>query len=618
MKRLFYVTLALFVFITKVKSQNETWTDGVACIIYSHCTSCHNPNGIAPFSLTTYSDAFLHRYSIASSVTDKYMPPFPPKQDKQKYAHANTLTATEIQQLQNWVANAAPLGNAGNVPTPPVYITNYQLLNADIVKQIPNFTVNTSTDLYRCFVLPANNATQQMIQSLEVVPGDRSIVHHVLVYQDTSSIPLQLDLADPLPGYTAFGGTSSQSSTLISGYTPGQGVFNFAPGFGTKLLPNSYIILQIHYPGGISNAIDSTQIRIKYGSNTLRNVVTAPYLNHTTTLTNGPLFIPANTVKTFYSQIAVPYNLTLTGILPHMHLIGTTIKAYCVKPNGDTIHLIDIPNWDFHWQGAYQFQKPILLPQGSIVRGEATYDNTLGNLHNPNNPPQDVRLGESTTDEMMLIYFNLSAYLPGDTSIIIDTASHIAHYGSCNSSPFPLNIVSFTGAINNHVAEIFWKVENEQNVKMYSVERSIDGIRFSTVGSRSAFNANNAQYSFTNDIEGIDAPVIFYRIKQVNISGEIFYSKRIALQTKVKGSKEVIIYPNPVASYMDISFNSFSKQEATMKIVTLSGKTVYTRTFTVQKGSNTISIDDISQFPKGAYLLEIQLDNEKLMGRFVK
>ena len=618
MRKIFYLAILFTCLFQNVNGQNATWTDGVACIVYSHCTSCHNTNGIAPFSLTTYSDAFLRRYSIAAAVQDKRMPPFPPNQDKQKYGHANTLTATEIQQLQDWVSNSAPLGNASNVPTPPVYSTNYQMVNADLVKQIPNFTVNTTTDLYRCFVLPANNSTQQMIQSLEVVPGDRSIVHHVLVYQDTSSIPLNLDLADPLPGYIAFGGTASQTSQLISGYTPGQGVFNFAPGFGAKLLPNSYIILQIHYPAGTNNAVDSTQIRMKYGSSTLRNVTTAPYLNHTTSLTNGPLFIPANTVKTFYSQVNSPYNLTLTGIMPHMHLIGTKIKAYYVKPTGDTIPLIDIPKWDFHWQGFYQFQKPLFIPIGSVVYGEATYDNTSSNPNNPTSPPQNVSLGESTTDEMMLIYFNLSAYLPGDTSIIIDTSSHYVHHESCNSVAFPLNIVSFTGAINNNITQLQWRVENEQDVKNYSIERSIDGINFSMVGNKNSVNAASALYDFTDYIEGVNSSIIYYRIKQMNKSGEVFYSNKIALQKVEKENQYAKIYPNPVTNFLLVNFNSLTRQEGTINIYSIAGKLVYSKMYSIQKGYNSITINELGKLTKGAYLLEVLLGDGKLNGKFVK
>jgi hypothetical protein len=446
--RLFCLILFSFFAISKPTdsfAHTPTWTDGIACIIYSHCTNCHNPKGIAPFSLIRYEDVFANRLSIAASVQAGSMPPFPPNENKRKYAHANTLSKHERDDIIRWVNNFAPLGNADNIPAPPIYNNNFQMNDADMVLQIPAFTVNTTNDLYRIFVLPLNNATQKFIEKIEIVPGNREIVHHALVFQDSSLLPLQLDNNDPLPGYSAFGGTGSNSSKLITGYTPGQGIYQYPPGFGAAVLPRSYICLQIHYPGGISNQVDSTQIRIKFGSGNLRNVTTVAALNHNTTLTNGPLFIPANTIKTFYSQQNVTINRTLSGIMPHMHLLGTKIRSYCIKPNGDTIHLIDIPKWDFHWQGFYQFQKPILLPAGSVLYGEATYDNTSSNPDNPHSPPRDVRQGEGTDDEMMLIYFNLSTYQPSDTSIVIDTSTHIAHLNNCsntetNTDPNKINI----------------------------------------------------------------------------------------------------------------------------------------------------------------------------------
>ncbi|MFM9060847.1 MAG: hypothetical protein ACKOQP_04180, partial [Bacteroidota bacterium] len=56
---------------------SATWTDGVACIVYSHCTPCHNNQGIGPFPLTTYNEVYANRYSIAASVQARSMPPFP-------------------------------------------------------------------------------------------------------------------------------------------------------------------------------------------------------------------------------------------------------------------------------------------------------------------------------------------------------------------------------------------------------------------------------------------------------------------------------------------------------------------------------------------------------------
>jgi hypothetical protein len=510
----FLIIAALTAIYNTSAAHSPTWTDGIACIIYSHCTNCHNDNGIAPFSLMTYNDVYQNRFAIQASVAAKSMPPFPPKQDKQQYAHANTLDQHEIDEITDWVNNFAPLGNANQIPTPPVYTAGAQLSNPDKVLQIPTYTVNTTTDLYRCFVLPLNNANQEFIQQIEVIPGNRDIVHHALVFQDTSSIPINLDAADPIPGYTAFGSTGSATSKLVLGYTPGQGLFNYAQGFGARIAPNSYIVIQIHYPGGVSNKVDSTKVLLKYGPSMLRNLSSAAILNHNSTLVNGPLTIPANTVKTFNNQFFVANNTVVTGVLPHMHLIGKSIKAISVSPSSDTTVLVDIPEWDFHWQGFYQFQKPLLIPAGSTLYGEATYDNTSNNPNNPNNPPLTVVKGEGTSDEMFLIYFNFAPYIAGDTNIIVDTSSHFVHAVSCQTP------TSIQPSFKHNSIELF---PNPANDKLYisGLDNQSEVQLFSVNGK--VISSTTLQPNMPLQISDLTTGVYYIQIQLSN--GQMLYRK---------------------------------------------------------------------------------------------
>jgi hypothetical protein len=80
-----------------------------------------------------------------------------------------------------------------------------------------------------------------------------------------------------------------------------------------------------------------------------------------------------------------------------------------------------VNDWDFHWQGFYMFRKLKKVPVGSRLRAEATYDNTPANPENPNSPPQDVHVGEATTDEMMIVFFVFTMYQAGDENIIADS-----------------------------------------------------------------------------------------------------------------------------------------------------------------------------------------------------
>ena len=420
-----------FLLIASHSFSQTTWNKNISCIIYSHCTGCHNPNGLAPFSLTTYNDVYNYRNSLVSVIESRKMPPHLPDPNYSHFAGENVLKADEIQLIKDWVNNNSPEGTASPLPE-PVYNQTEALTNPDSRLKIPTFQIpNTGEDLYQAFVISNPSPTVKYISKIEVVPGNRNIVHHVLVFQDTSYRVVANDSSYNGPGYLSFGGVGSNSAKLIGTWVPGSGITEFPSGMGIKLDAGSRIVVQIHYPNGSAGQTDSTKLNIQYNSSTLRNVNITPILNNNN-LTNGPLDIPANTTKTFYAQYTVPVNVTVVSVGPHAHLLCKSFECYGIPPSGDTIKFIKIDDWDFHWQGGHNFQKPIKIPAGTVLYSKAFYDNTTNNPENPNNPPQRVTLGEATTDEMMLIYFGFLLYQNGDENIIVDSAVHLKHYLNCD------------------------------------------------------------------------------------------------------------------------------------------------------------------------------------------
>jgi len=415
-----------------VRAQNATWNDNVACIMYTRCTSCHHDGGIAPFSLMTYDNAVATAYGVLHAVNTGSMPPWPPDPNYRSFAHERVLTQQEIDIINEWVTGGMPLGS-GIPPMPPVYDNPEAITSPDLVLTMPNFTVSSvGNDVYRCFVIPSGLLQDRYIREIEVVPGNREAVHHVLLYQDVSATPALLDAADPGPGYTSFGGTGSSASVLIGGWVPGQGKKVYPGSMGVKIPAGASIVMQVHYPATANGQQDQTKVNIKFASGNVREVSILAPLNHGG-LNEGPLIIPANTVRTFTANYLIPaVNLTVLDVAAHMHLIGKSIKAWAVTPLGVTIPLIDIPEWDFHWQGMYDYRQPLRIPAGSLLYSTATYDNTSANPNNPNNPPQMVTVGESTTDEMMLIYFGYTIHFPGDENIVIDTSTTVQTHNNCD------------------------------------------------------------------------------------------------------------------------------------------------------------------------------------------
>lgn len=286
---------------------------------------------------------------------------------------------------------------------------------------MPAYTSNAAMgDVYRCFVLPTGLTADKFITAFEAIPGNRSIVHHVLIYADTTGTSTTLDANDPGPGYTSFGGIGTDDAILLGGWVPGSTPTQFPAGFGERLPKNAKVVMQIHYPAGTSGMRDSTELHFFFSSSSaVRNVYVTPVLNYFSNITPA-LVIPANTVKTFVEQQLIPLNVSMLGIAPHMHLLGQNIESFGVGPAGDTQRYISIPKWDFHWQDFYMLRSLKKVTAGTTVFAKATYDNTASNPFNPNNPPKTVTAGEATTDEMMLVYFVYTLYQPGDENIVID------------------------------------------------------------------------------------------------------------------------------------------------------------------------------------------------------
>jgi hypothetical protein len=396
---------------------DNTWSDTVANVMYSKCTSCHHEGGIGGFSLVNYEEAYPYRFAIKFAVEEKRMPPWPANPDYREFAHQRVLSDKEIEVIVDWVEDGAPIGDAEAIPKAPTYTNEAVIKHADFVGKMEEYeSVAQNNDEYRCFVIPTNFNEDKVVSAIEVIPGNSEIVHHVLLFQDGSGSPEQLDQRDEGPGYSSFGGTGSNESTLMAGWVPGNGPAFFPKGMGITLKKGTSLVMQVHYPAGSNGETDKTEVRLKFSDEeNTREVRIAPILNHNQ-LNEGKLFIPANTRRTFTQNYKLNSNFSLLSMLPHMHLIGESITVNATK-DGDTINLIDIPQWDFHWQGTYVFPKLMKATAGYYLNVEATYNNTDANPNNPNDPPLDVSVGEATGDEMMLVYFYYTTYRVGDEDI---------------------------------------------------------------------------------------------------------------------------------------------------------------------------------------------------------
>ena len=390
-----------------------TYSTHIASILQKNCQTCHRHGEVAPFTLTDYSDAKAWATEIAEYTQARLMPPWKPASGYGDFKNARQLTDTEIQMIAHWVEAGAPAGDLDTVPPPPKFPEGWALGEPDWIAEMPvEYEIEPEgEDEYRQFIIPTNFETDMYVQAVDVQPGNRKTVHHVIAYLDVNGEARKLDAQDPKPGYVTEGtGPGFDSAGTVGGWAPGVTPMVLPEGIGYLLPKGADIVMQVHYYRTGHLERDRSRLGL-YFSKTEK----------TTKLRigdaiNKDFVIPAG--EKWHEVLAsekFKRDVYLLATMPHMHLLGRDMRMIATTPSGDKHDLIWIQDWDFNWQDAYHYREPIFLPAGTRVDLVAHFDNSPENPANPHDPPIPVGWGEKTTDEMcigFLYYVKASEFSP--------------------------------------------------------------------------------------------------------------------------------------------------------------------------------------------------------------
>lgn len=463
-----YLFFFLFTASLSFVTAQSTWSGNTAQLVYNKCTTCHHPGGIGGFSLMTYAEISQQSSAIYDAIALDRMPPWPPDNTYQQYIHTRSLSASEKTTLLDWITAGLPLGNAANIPPPPVYTSDALLGTGDLTVKIPKYKSKaTSThDDYVCFSIPSGLTQNRVIKSVEIIPGNRQIVHHALIFID----PLAVEQTDTAGGCASPGNNSTK---LIAGYTPGATPMTLpstAPlKLGIDINAGSNIYFAMHYPAGSFGEYDSTKVIFHFypvGTSGIRQITADKVIKNNTfslppnQLTNVSAQYPSSTA-------GLPYAISFLSVFPHMHLLGKKIKSYGVKPNGDTVNFINLPHWDFHWQDFYFFKHIQMLPVGSKIKGEGKYDNTSANLHNPHNPPITVTAGLNTSDEMFIVYFHYMLYQAGDENYDLEQLMSLGLEEQLQQQPGAISVFPNPTSEGTSITHSEWKAGDIVSIFIY-------------------------------------------------------------------------------------------------------------------------------------------------------
>lgn len=312
----------------------------------------------------------------------------------------------------------------------------------------PSAPTGVGTDDYRCFLLDPHLTKDTWLTGTNVLPGNPSVVHHVILFRvppEKVKEAEQIDASTPDEGWTCFGGSglsgdfqNLDDAAWLGAWAPGGSESVAKAGYGVDLPKGSRVIMQVHYNLLVGAEPDrsATQIRVMKRGAALTPLHTylmpAPVempcrAGHD----DGPLcdrdaavsdvmqrFGGAGNTNALLHLLcgtgAKPSNVTsctrtigrpmsVLGVAGHMHLLGRSIKVVVNMDRPDAQTILDIPVWDFDNQGTKPI-KPVHLNPFDTVTVTCRHVQWLRDLlpSFKDQPEKYVIWGEGTTDEMCL------------------------------------------------------------------------------------------------------------------------------------------------------------------------------------------------------------------------
>ncbi len=367
-----------------------SYSETIAPILQKNCTHCHVEGGIGPWAMTSYNMIRGFAPMIREVVRTKRMPPWHADPHIGAWQGDRRLSIEDTQTLVHWIEAGAPRG-AGSDPLESLapLSNEWPLGEPDLIVEIPGYEVPASGTVDYQFPYVENELDHGVwITAVTVLPGDRSVVHHVLAGSVEDSEP-----------------PSSEDSVMdnyIIGYAPGSESYVMPEGTGVYIAPGGFFTFQLHYTPTGKVTVDHSKMGLY-----LSDTPPANFLRHQVVV-SPTISIPPNTAE---HEEAAYYQFQDAAVIhtlfPHSHYRGRASTFELLYPDGRLETLLSVPNYDFNWQRGYNPVEPIAVPAGSRLIHRTIYDNSAQNPANPD-PSKTIVWGLQSWEEMLYGAFSYS------------------------------------------------------------------------------------------------------------------------------------------------------------------------------------------------------------------
>ena len=393
-------------------------------ILQRNCQLCHRTGEVAPMSFQTYESTRPWARAIKEAVLSKQMPPWFADARYGYFRNAPKLTESDIKTLVAWADNGAPEGDARDKPATANWQDGWRI-KPDVIVSIPephNVPAKGSGEI-KSFLVPNPFKQDTWVNSIEIRPGEPSVVHHVMVQvpEDTPGPAFSWGAVSPacipqaseafLESPVGIGSPSTAQvkrpknfAILEAVYVPGSPVTDFRYENSAKLIKGGgNLRIEVHYTPNGRAVADQTRIAFAVASTPPERkfIMLAPK-----SIANAKVPIPAGEANwETRGELEFGQDAQLVSFMPHMHLRGKDMSFKLIFPNGRMETVLDA-RFNFNWQLGYELDEPIRVPKRTRMVVVAHHDNSPNNPFNPD-PAKEVVWGNLTSEEMVLPWFGV-------------------------------------------------------------------------------------------------------------------------------------------------------------------------------------------------------------------
>ncbi len=376
----------------KHASLTPDYAKDVAPILKEKCTACHVQGGIAPFPMNSYDIVRGFSPMIREVLLTKRMPPAQVDPHVSRFQNANYMSSNELQTLVHWIDAGAPRGNAKKDPMTDLKPLNeeWQLGKPDLIVEVPAYEVPATGVIdYFNHVIDLPFDEDKYVRAVQFIPGDTRVLHHLLSYMSSPNF----DRSKPV--------NEENVRDFLEGYAPGKtDATQFPAGTGVFIPKGNVLVMQMHYTTMGKSVVDKTRVGLYFHKTPPKH----KYLTHPISHGGQALQIPAGESEyKMNGQYSLKEDTLLYALRPHMHYRGRAFRFTVVYPDQTRETLMNVPNYNFAWQPTYRLAEPKLIPAGSRIITDGTFDNSKFNAYNPD-PTVMAKGGPQSWEEMFIGY----------------------------------------------------------------------------------------------------------------------------------------------------------------------------------------------------------------------